>query len=412
MTTFMPLSSAIKQQLLTKHYKQLDQAVFILDADKRYLSMNTAYESLTGYSENLLIGHPFGTFLSPCFTEHDPEILSDLDKHLEHSDSYRQIFALPNRAHQSLDYSIVFQKFLIEGSAFYMGSIEGVADNVVKEERSKYLLNNNSPNNSTLINKSSSSLPEQKQRLVQAIANNQFEAHYQPKVRLEDSVIVGFEALVRWRHPTRGILKPNKFIDDIIRYNLSFTLFSQLSEQVAQLLVKWQAMGFSQHICINADAAEFSHPDFNGTVSDLLDRYNIAPYQLHIEMTESSLMPNGEDIKQRLVELKKSKICLALDDFGTGYSSLSYLQKYPFDFIKIDKSFISTLNSNQTQQAIVKAILDLALALDMQAIAEGIETEQQYELLREMGCLYGQGYWLGHAVSADAATQMLRHSNK
>lgn len=411
MTPFEPLSVMSKQHLLTNYYQQRDQAVFILDADKRYVSMNSAYERLTGYRENLLIGYPFGTFITQCLTKHKPEILKDLASHLAHHNSYKKTFTLPNKDHQVLDYLIVFQQSTIDDKVFYIGTLQDPTCNQVKEPRSEYLLGEDKTNNLYVNNKPSASLPDQKQLLVQAIADNQFVAYYQPKFNLATKSIVGFEALVRWQHPTRGVLKPKDFIADIISYGLSFALFSQLSEQAAQLLVQWQGMQCTQHICINADATEFSHPDFNKIISQLLARYHIAPYRLHIEMTESSLLPSNDNIKQRLTELKALKVCLALDDFGTGYASLSYLQQYPFDFIKIDKSFVSELDSNPTQQAIVQAILDLALALDMQAVAEGIETEQHYEQLRKMGCLYGQGYWLGRPVDAQAATQLLESSN-
>ena len=124
-------------------------------------------------------------------------------------------------------------------------------------------------------------------------------------------------------------------------------------------------------------------------------------------MTESSLIQRHANVKKQLDLLKELGICLALDDFGTGFASLSYLQEYPFDFIKIDKSFISKITNDRTQRAIVKAILDLAEALDMHVIAEGIENEQQRDLLLSMGCQYGQGYWFGKPMTADEATKML-----
>ena len=180
-----------------------------------------------------------------------------------------------------------------------------------------------------------------------------------------------------------------------------------MAVQIAEQLTIWQGLGFDQHICINADAAEFSHPDFFDMVSNLLVEHDIAAPQLHIEVTESSLIQRHANVKKQLNLLKELGICLALDDFGTGYASLSYLQEYPFDFIKIDKSFISKITNDRTQRAIVKAILDLAEALDMQVIAEGIETEQQRDLLLDMGCQYGQGYWFGKPMTAEQATVLL-----
>lgn len=243
--------------------------------------------------------------------------------------------------------------------------------------------------------------------LRQALKAQQFEPFYQPKIDLRTGEIVGFEALVRWRHPIRGLLSPKYFIEAVIKYKLSFELFCQVTNQVAQQLTLWQQMGFDKAISINADAAEFSHPEFFNFVSDLFERYAIKPCQIHLEITESSLMLRKDSIKQQIIALKALGITLALDDFGTGYASLSYLQQFPFDYLKIDKSFITDINDNRTQYAIVKAILDLAAALEMKAIAEGIETQQQRDLLLEMGCEYGQGYWFSHPLSADDATKML-----
>ena len=240
-----------------------------------------------------------------------------------------------------------------------------------------------------------------------AAEEGQFVAHYQPKVRLDTGAITGFEALVRWQHPTRGLLSPIDFIDAIITNKLSFTLFYQMSLHIAQQLSVWQSLGFDHHICINADATEFSHSRFYDVVSQLIEEYDLQPHRLHIEITESSLIQRHASVNQQLYSLKALGVRLALDDFGTGYASLSYLQEYPFDFIKIDKSFISKIVDNKTQYAIVKAILTLANALNMQVVAEGIETEQQKDLLLKMGCEYGQGYWFGRPVTAEVATQML-----
>ena len=240
-----------------------------------------------------------------------------------------------------------------------------------------------------------------------ATNEGQFIAYYQPKFALDIGDISGFEALVRWQHPTRGLLQPIEFIDAIISHKLSLELFSQMANQIAEQLTLWQNLGFEQHICINADAAEFNNPEFFDVVSNLLMQHQIAAHQLHIEVTESSLMKRHDNVKKQLDRLKELGICLALDDFGTGYASLSYLQEYPFDFIKIDKSFISKITADKTQRAIVKAILALAQALDMQVIAEGIENEQQRDFLLAMGCQYGQGYWFGKPMTAEAATELL-----
>lgn len=243
--------------------------------------------------------------------------------------------------------------------------------------------------------------------LREAISTAQFIPYYQPKIELATGKITGFEALVRWQHPTRGLLTPAFFIDAIAKHKLSFELFCQMASQIIKQLTVWKKLGLPQHICINADAAEFSQPDFFEVVSRLLSRHHIKGHKLHIEVTESSLMLRHAGVKSQLNAIKDLGICLALDDFGTGYASLSYLQEFPFDFIKIDKSFISKIAIEPTQMAIVKAILDLSAALNMKAVAEGIETEQQRDILVDIGCTYGQGFWFSRPVTADVATQML-----
>ncbi len=408
MPEFSPLSASLKQQLLTHHCEQSEEAIFILDARKRYLFINSAYEKLTGYSEKTLSGQAFGVFAKQFMTQYEANLLENLTSHLDHNDTYKESFTLPNGFGQIVDYHIIFQKLVIDSSPFYIGSINKISEDLVEKSSIDYLIDGNYLEDIDCSDEPLMGLTLGRLVLSKAIADDQFEAYFQPKVELDTGTIVGFEALVRWQHPTRGLLHPKDFIDEIIHYNLSFALFCRVSEQVAKLLAYWQTIGLTQHLCINADASEFSHPEFNHVVGQLMHQYHIDPYQLHIEMTESSLMANSKDIKLRLLELKELQVRLALDDFGTGYASLSYLQDYPFDFIKIDKVFVSNLTSSKTQQAIVKAILDLATALELQPIAEGIETQQQYELLQGMGCRYGQGYWLGRAVSAEAATQMLR----
>jgi diguanylate cyclase (GGDEF)-like protein/PAS domain S-box-containing protein len=342
-----------------------------------------------------------------------------------HADDFALLFEFNNAdmVHKQLDKLTTMSErcFSLNGNTIYLHISVGVSycpkngcqtsELLTKAEKALYYVKQHGGNNVCWYHDGLNNVIDDslllEAELRTAIKDCQFVPHYQPKIELTTGAITGFEALVRWQHPTRGLLKPAKFIEAILRYKLSFELFQQMAIQITEQLVIWQAMGFTQHICINADAAEFSHPDFFDFVSGLFTENFIHPQQLHIEVTESSLMIRHNSIKQQLSALKKLGICLALDDFGTGYASLSYLQEYPFDFIKIDRSFISKITADRTQQAIVQAILDLAVALDMSTIAEGIETVEQRDLLLKMGCNYGQGYWFGHPVPADSATKML-----
>lgn len=244
--------------------------------------------------------------------------------------------------------------------------------------------------------------------LREAFDESQFIAYYQPKVCLQDGSIVGFEALVRWLHPTRGLLAPSEFIAAIITHKLSFELFFQMAEQVMILLAHWQTLGLEAHLGLNADAADFSRQNFCDGIDDLVNAYGIEPAKVHIEITESSLMLRQKTVKDQLEAIKDLGVSLSLDDFGTGYASLSYLQEFPFDFIKVDKSFVDNITTQPTQQHIVKAIKTLGNALNMQIVAEGIETREQQQVLTSIGCEYGQGYLFGKPMTAAQATDLLK----
>lgn len=563
MAVFTPLTSSTKSQLLTNLCDQFEDAIFILDAHLRYLSVNATYEMMIGYSESFLLGRPLGVYAADFLSEEERAVLQDINTRLDSSGFYESNFAMVTRYGQTLNCRINFRSVCVDTAKFYVGIVRDISSEVKDRRKVKHLLNYDQltglPNRkiflsqtdkwllnasnevvivrfnidrfrnlasilgcqninlliktfvkriealelehlqcfshfggddfallfvcsdalsiktqlktliqmcerpfsvadhvmlgtaiyfhisvgvsysprdgrllSELLSKAEKALFYMKQRgggdiqwyepnnddgvvaslqleadLRVAAEEGQFVAHYQPKVRLDTGAITGFEALVRWQHPTRGLLSPIDFIDAIITNKLSFTLFYQMSLHIAQQLSVWQSLGFDHHICINADATEFSHSRFYDVVSQLIEEYDLQPHRLHIEITESSLIQRHANVNQQLYSLKALGVRLALDDFGTGYASLSYLQEYPFDFIKIDKSFISKIVDNKTQYAIVKAILTLANALNMQVVAEGIETEQQKDLLLKMGCEYGQGYWFGRPVTAEVATQML-----
>lgn len=563
MTAFTPMPLADKQQLLVKLCEQYEDAIFILDANLYYLSVNATYERMIGYTEDFLLGRPLGIYAAEFLSEEERSILVDIAEHLDSQGFYENDFSMPNRYGELLDCYMTYRKIKIGHTIYYVGMVRDMSAVVKNKKQVAHLLNYDQltelPNRKVFLSQTSDLLLDSYQEVIivrlnidryrslasllgpdginslikefvtrikdlklgclrcfshfggddfallfecsdanmvrhqldslmqmcerpffvndngatntevychvsvgvsyypendnefiglltkaekalnyvkqhggddvywynksiielnadhlqleyelrRATIEGQFVTYYQPKFALETGDISGFEALVRWQHPTRGLLQPIDFIDAIISHKLSPELFSQVATQIAEQLKIWQGLGFDQHICINADATEFSNPEFFNLVSNLLAQHQIAAHQLHIEVTESSLMKRHSNVKEQLNSLKALGVCLALDDFGTGYASLSYLQEYPFDFIKIDKSFISKITEDKTQRAIVNAILALAEALDMQVIAEGIENEQQRDLLLAMGCQYGQGYWFGKPMSAEVATDML-----
>ena len=563
MTAFTPMPLADKQQLLVKLCEQYEDAIFILDANLYYLSVNATYERMIGYTEDFLLGRPLGIYAAELLSEDEQLLLKNLISSLDSTGFCEIDFSMANRYGHNVDCHITYRRIYLDDTPYYVGTIRDTSIVVKNKKKMVHLLNHDEvtglPNRKVFLSQTSELLLESYQEVVivrvnidryrnlatllgpeyintlvedfvlrikalaldhlrcfshfggddfallfecsdanmvrhqldslmqmcerpffvndngatntevychvsvgvsyypendnefiglltkaekalnyvkqhggddvywynksiielnadhlqleyelrRATIEGQFITYYQPKFALKTGDISGFEALVRWQHPTRGLLQPVEFIDAIISHKLSLELFSQVATQIAEQLKIWQGLGFDQHICINADATEFSNPEFFNLVSNLLAQHQIAAHHLHIEVTESSLMKRHSNVKKQLELLKALGVCLALDDFGTGYASLSYLQEYPFDFIKIDKSFISKITADKTQRAIVNAILTLAEALDMQVIAEGIENEHQRDLLLAMGCQYGQGYWFGKPMSAEVATDML-----
>lgn len=229
-----------------------------------------------------------------------------------------------------------------------------------------------------------------------AMQKNQFEPYFQPIVEFNSKKIVGFEALIRWNHPTRGTIGPFDFLRiaeengsleaiDWHMYELSCRLMAQLTDD-------------DTYLTINCSPLHFRHSDFDTKLLTLLKKTGLSAHRLITEITEGSLLEDSNHIRATLERLRSAGIGAALDDFGTGYSSLSYLHKFPWRILKIDRSFVMELGKNNSKSnssiTVISAILAMAKALDLKVIAEGIETPEQQQALIEMGCEFGQGYLL------------------
>ncbi len=233
--------------------------------------------------------------------------------------------------------------------------------------------------------------------LRRAIKNEEFILHYQPIVSLTDNHIKGFEALVRWQHPTRGLISPIEFIPLAEETGLIIPLGSWVLKEACRQMRTWQLQ--FDHIVhwktsVNISSKQLAQPDFAQQVKLILQETELNPHNLKLEITESSLVEDTQTTISILKELKAIGIEFSLDDFGTGYSSLSYLHQFPFDTLKIDRSFIKSIENNSEKLSIVRAIIALARNLNMDTIAEGIETINQLARLKALKCQYGQGYFL------------------
>jgi diguanylate cyclase (GGDEF)-like protein len=233
--------------------------------------------------------------------------------------------------------------------------------------------------------------------LRKALATEQFELHYQPLVVLETNEVNAFEALLRWNHPTRGLISPADFIPIAEETGLIVPLGEWVLKAACTEAVNWP-----EHIkvAVNLSPAQLNCRNLVSMVTSALNESGMKPDKLQLEITETVLLQNTFGTLATLHELRKMGVQIALDDFGTGYSSLSYLRSFPFDKIKIDRSFIQDLSNGAEPLAIVNAVAGLAKCLNMTSTAEGVETQQQMEVLQSIGCTEMQGYLFSHARPA------------
>jgi diguanylate cyclase (GGDEF)-like protein/PAS domain S-box-containing protein len=246
--------------------------------------------------------------------------------------------------------------------------------------------------------------------LRKAIDEQQLVVHYQPIVSLDNGQIHGFEALVRWNHPERGLIPPGEFISIAEESDLILLLGRWVLRESCRQVAEWQR-AFSSDlpltVSVNVSSRQLNDPRLLEDVEASLAESGLKPGSLALEMTESSIMGNTEQTRMTLNRLKQMKVGLEIDDFGTGYSSLSYLQRLPFDALKVDRSFVSELGAGNGSLDIVKAILELAHSLKLEVIAEGVETEEQLDRLRELGCEYFQGFLFSRPLDSNAAELLL-----
>ena len=246
--------------------------------------------------------------------------------------------------------------------------------------------------------------------LRRAIERREFAVHYQPQLNLQTGSLAGWEALVRWMHPERGPIPPRAFLSVAEETGLIFQIGSQVLEEACRQAQEWheQHPETPSKMSVNISAKQLQRPnDLVREVVRVLEDTRLAPGSLVLELTESMLMGDAEHNVDLLGKLKALGIGIAVDDFGTGYSNLAYLKRFPVDLLKVDKTFVDGLEDNPEDPAIVQAIVDLAAAMGMQTVAEGIETTGQADWLRALGCEQGQGYYFSKPLSADEAAALL-----
>jgi EAL domain-containing protein (putative c-di-GMP-specific phosphodiesterase class I) len=249
---------------------------------------------------------------------------------------------------------------------------------------------------------------ELKTELARAVENGELLLHFQPIVDLETEEIGGFEALVRWQHPTRGLVPPIEFIPLAEETGLIVPLGEWvMSEALRRGKELQERCGRPVYMAVNLSARQLLQTDVVATVSKALFESHMDPSTVVLEITETSLMEDAEAGEQVLHELRDLGVRIAIDDFGTGYSSLSYLKQFPIDILKIDRSFISNMTEGPEESALPEALIHLSKILELDTVAEGIETVAQLHKLRSLGCRKGQGYYFSKPVEMDQALSLL-----
>jgi EAL domain-containing protein (putative c-di-GMP-specific phosphodiesterase class I) len=236
--------------------------------------------------------------------------------------------------------------------------------------------------------------------LQRAVVAEEFDVHYQPIVALQSGVIAGVEALLRWRHPERGLVLPGEFIGLAEETGLILPLGRLVLHRACEQVAHWRSVGHADlGVSVNISAKQLSSRHLPAEVNAALTDSSLDPTGLTLEITESMLL-DSHAVIGRLEELKALGVRIAIDDFGTGYSSLNYLRRFPVDTLKIAKAFVDELCSSSEQERLVAAILRLGSTLGLETVAEGIEDQSQRDRLRALKCRYGQGYFFSRPVPA------------
>ena len=246
--------------------------------------------------------------------------------------------------------------------------------------------------------------------LRQAIVKEQLFLTFQPKVSLRQPQVTGFEALIRWQHPEHGLILPDQFIPFAERTGLIIPMTLWVLQQALAQCRAWNETNLDLSIAVNLSMWNLEAQELPEQIEALLRDSGVAPRNLQLEITESSIMNDPQRVIRTLNKIRELGVGFAIDDFGTGYSSFAYLTKLPVSCIKIDKSFVQHIESDRDSSVVVKSIIDLGHNLGMKVVAEGVENAQAMELLRSFQCDEVQGYYLCRPVTADMATKFLLES--
>jgi EAL domain-containing protein (putative c-di-GMP-specific phosphodiesterase class I) len=256
---------------------------------------------------------------------------------------------------------------------------------------------------------------ETEQQLRAALENQEFQLYYQPIVSLKTNALVSFEALIRWHHPTRGVLLPNEFLPIAEASGLLLSIENWVLNEACAQLTKWhEKYPCFRHVSVNVNVSgrQFAQPHFVAELVEALQRNQLKPEFLKLEITEGVLISNYSAANNVFTKLRDLGVQLQIDDFGSGYSSLGYLQHFPISAVKIDKSFIDGMGKGRKGTELIRAIVSMTRELEMEATAEGIETDEQLSELKNLLCTFGQGFLLSKPLDKESAEKILAEKSQ
>jgi len=251
--------------------------------------------------------------------------------------------------------------------------------------------------------------------LKEAIQREQFTLMFQPKVSLFDYGITGVETLIRWEHPDKGMITPDRFIPVAEETGQILEIGDWVLEQSCRQissLIRNNVLPTSAKVAVNLSAKQFADPDLAQRIRNVIEISQLPPECLELEITESTLMDDVESAIGIMQEIKKTGVSIAIDDFGTGYSSLAYIKRFPIDVLKVDRSFVMDIPEDQNDMAITAAVIAMAHKLSLEVVAEGVETQDQLHFLRRNNCDEGQGYLFSRPLSLGQLHQFLRDNER
>lgn len=314
-------------------------------------------------------------------------------------------------------------KFLVNGESYFLGASIGisvypdhgatVSDLISKADIAMYKAKADGKNDfkfySTALNKKLLNRIKSETELHDAIKNKEFVLHYQPQVSIETNEIIGVECLVRWEHPTQGLIYPDNFIPAAEELDLMVPIGEIVFDKACAQMFDWHNRGIDVGImAVNISGKQINNKKLHEYVTNVLHKYEIPSNRLELEITENYIMKQNEQSVNALEELRNSSVHISIDDFGTGYSSLSYLKKLPINKIKIDRTFVEGVPADPHDKAIINAVVAIGKSLNYKVIAEGVETAEQLKFLAEVGCDEYQGFFCSKALPAREFENMLR----